>query len=226
MAGLVALCKGFGFAATSFGYSTFQITLGCGEGDDFEMARIMGYLAALVICVAALGGCSSTDEATECQPYGAISLRYIAIGGENGPLGRCTGQEAELDGGRVQEFANGSIYWTDQTGAWEVYGAIADKYTDLGGPSSAVGWPVSGELPTPNGIGRFNSFQEGNIYFAPAGTFAVHGAIFDEWGRQGFENGRFGFPVSDEFEVPDGRQVNFERGWIRWVADGDKVLTS
>ncbi|QIX53955.1 trehalose corynomycolyl transferase (plasmid) [Rhodococcus sp. DMU1] len=189
------------------------------------MLRRMGLLVVLSVAVSFLGACS-TDERACCLPYGAIGARYIAIGGENGPLGRCTGQEAERDGGRSQDFAHGAMFWTEQTGAWEVYGQIGTKYTDLGGPTSAVGWPVSGELTTPNGIGRFNRFQQGNIYFAPTGTHPVYGAIFAEWGRHGFENGRFGFPTSDEFDVPDGRQTNFEGGWIRWIPDGDQVLTS
>ncbi|MFV9455362.1 LGFP repeat-containing protein [Rhodococcus sp. NM-2] len=190
------------------------------------MLRRLVLPVLLVVVVAVLGGCDSTDERACCLPHGAIGARYIAIGGEDGPLGGCTGQESGRDGGQVQDFANGAMFWTEETGAWEVYGQIGAKYTEIGGPTSAVGWPVSGELITPNGVGRFNRFEQGNIYFAPTGTHPVYGAIFAEWGRQGFENGRFGFPTSDEFDIPGGRQTNFEGGWIRWIADGDQVLTS
>ncbi|MGY5309408.1 LGFP repeat-containing protein [Nocardia gipuzkoensis] len=102
----------------------------------------------------------------------------------------------------VQDFDNGAIYWTDKTGAWEVFGLIGNKYDSMGGPASALRWPVSGELSTPNGPARFNRFQTGNIYHSPAGTDAVYGGIFGEWARQGYENGRLGFPISDEFDVP------------------------
>ncbi|WP_228835240.1 LGFP repeat-containing protein [Nocardia abscessus] len=57
-------------------------------------------------------------------------------------------------------------------------------------------------MSTPNGPARFNRFQTGNIYHSPAGTDAVYGGIFGEWARQGYENGRLGFPISDEFDVP------------------------
>lgn len=75
-----------------------------------------------VVCAAALVGCDFfTDETTHCPPHGAIGARYIAIGGEDGSLGRCTGQETGRDGGQAQDFANGAMYWTERTGAWEVW---------------------------------------------------------------------------------------------------------
>lgn len=42
----------------------------------------------------------------------------------------------------------------------------------------------------------------------------------------GFSAERFGLPTSDEFEVPDGRQTNFQGGWIRWVSGTGEILTS
>lgn len=158
---------------------------------------------------------------------GAIGARYTQLGAETSPLGAPTGDEQSLSNGRVQDFEHGRIYWSAATGAWETYGLIAQKYLDLGGPTSPLGWPTSGELGTPNGIGRFNRFTEGNIYFNPqAGTHCVYGAIFAEYGRHGYEGGRFGFPTTDEYPTPDGRRNDFQGGWIAWISATGQVTTS
>ncbi|NNH70126.1 trehalose corynomycolyl transferase [Nocardia uniformis] len=160
-----------------------------------------------------------------CETTGAIGARYDEVGGPTGPLGDCTGDERGRDGGRQQDFEHGAIYWTPDSAAWEVHGLIGDKYEDIGGPPAALGWPVSGELPTPNGVGQFNRFQTGNIYHSPAGTHPVYGAILDEYARQGYENGRLGFPTSGEESVPAGRRTNFERGWIEWNSTTGAITT-
>lgn len=99
---------------------------------------------------------------------------------------------------------------------------IGIEYSDLGGPTSAVGWPVGGELiPPRTGLdGSTDSRRATSIWRPPAPT-GVRGDL------RRFENGRFGFPpASEEVAVPSRRQTNFEGGWIRWVDDGDQTLTS
>ncbi|MFR9752152.1 LGFP repeat-containing protein [Nocardia sp. 004] len=186
--------------------------------------RAIPLATAVTLMAFGLAACDS-DESSCCWPTGAIGTRYAEISGPTGPLGDCSGGEYDQDGGRVQDFQHGAIYWTPETGAWEVYGSIEDEYDRLGGPSSPLQWPVSGELSTPNGVGRFNKFQTGNIYFSPAGTYPVYGAIFDEWAKQGYENGRLGFPASAEYDVPDGRRMDFERGWIEWNSSTGQLTT-
>ncbi|GGN99436.1 LGFP repeat-containing protein [Nocardia rhizosphaerihabitans] len=172
----------------------------------------------------ALSACDSNDSAC-CWPTAAIGTRYAELTGPTGPLGDCTSGEHDTESGRVQDFDHGAIYWSPSTGAWEVYGLIGQEYQRLGGPGSPLKWPVSGELSTPNGVGRFNRFQTGNIYSSPAGTYPVYGAIFTEWARQGYENGRLGFPTSEETDVPGGRRTNFEHGWIEWNAATGQLAT-
>ncbi|WP_420878985.1 DUF4185 domain-containing protein [Rhodococcus sp. (in: high G+C Gram-positive bacteria)] len=158
---------------------------------------------------------------------GPIASRYRQIGAETGPLGHPTSNEYNLAGGKIQDFEYGRIYWTSSTGAWETYGLIGEKYHQMGGPTSVLGWPTSGEIGTPNGLGRFNRFVEGNIYFNPtAGTHAIYGAIFARWGQEGYENSRFGFPTSDEYSVPEGRRSDFQGGWIRWNSTTGMTTTS
>jgi hypothetical protein len=57
-----------------------------------------------------------------------------------------------------------------------VVGAIRAKWLALGGPYGLLGRPLTPELSTPDGIGRYNHFQGGSIYWTPAtGAHEVHG---------------------------------------------------
>jgi uncharacterized protein with LGFP repeats len=49
-----------------------------------------------------------------------------------------------------------------------VIGAIRDKWLAFGGDSSFLGQPLTDELTTPDGVGRFNHFQGGSIYWTPS----------------------------------------------------------
>ncbi|MCM6776852.1 alpha/beta hydrolase-fold protein [Nocardia sp. CDC159] len=148
---------------------------------------------------------------------GAILAEWARQGYERGPAGYPTGPEERTPqrDGVVQGFENGPMYFSPRTGAHRVQGFILGKYAQLGFENSPLGFPVADELPTRD-AGRYSQFEGGNIYWSPlSGAWAVRtGAIMDEWGRQGYENGRLGFPVSDEFPVPGGSQQNFQTGFI------------
>nr|WP_283950774.1 hypothetical protein [Pedosphaera parvula] len=138
-----------------------------------------------------------------------------------GPL---IGETTTPDGiGRYNHFANhGSIYWTSAYGAWSIHGLIRDHWQALGWETSALGYPVTDETGTPDGVGRYNHFknprlnnQGGSIYWTPAlGAHEVHGAIRDFWANQGWERGPLGYPTSDEYAVSVGRRSDFEHGTI------------
>ncbi|WP_375336782.1 LGFP repeat-containing protein [Amycolatopsis sp. SID8362] len=78
--------------------------------------------------------------------------------------------------------------------------------------------PVADEVGTPDGVGRFNHFSKSaSIYWTPGtGAWSVHGAIRDRWAALGWERGRLGYPVSDEFAVTGGRRGNFRGGYITY----------
>ncbi|MFI5529964.1 LGFP repeat-containing protein [Kitasatospora sp. NPDC051853] len=72
-----------------------------------------------------------------------------------------------------------------------------------------MGCPTSDELGTPDGVGRFQVFDNGSIYWTPdTGAHAVWGAIRQRWADLGWERGYLGYPLSDEITNPDG----YERG--------------
>jgi len=152
---------------------------------------------------------------------GAIRDRWAGLGWERSALGYPRTDELPTpDGrGRFNHFQVGSVYWTAATGAREVRGAILDRWASLGWERSALGYPVTDELPTVVGGGRFNHFQHGSVYWSPAtGAQEVRGAIRNQWGTLGWEAGRLGFPTSGEFDVPGGRRTNFQGGAVVWDA--------
>jgi S-formylglutathione hydrolase FrmB len=148
---------------------------------------------------------------------GAILQEWARQGYERGSAGYPTGPEAKTPNrdGVVQGFENGPMYFSAKTGAHCVQGLILGKYAQLGFENSFLGFPLAEEQPIKS-AGRFSTFEGGNIYWSPlSGAWAVRGGpIMDAWGGQGFENGRLGYPISDEFPVAGGVQQNFQTGFI------------
>ena len=153
------------------------------------------------------------------RTVGEIDKRYQAFGGCGSFLGAAITDEVTTpDGaGKYNVFANGSIYWSPASGAFEVHGAIRDKYAELGWEAGALGYPISNETMTPDNVGRFSVFQHGSIYWSPqTGAHEVRGAIRDKYAETGWETGSLGYPVSDEYAVANGRRSDFQHGSIVW----------
>ena len=157
--------------------------------------------------------------------HGAIRSKWASLGWESSfsPLGYpVTDETGTPDGiGRFNHFSKaGSIYWTPATGAHEVHGAIRAKWASMGWERSVLGYPVTDETGTPDGIGRFNHFSKASsIYWTPAtGAHEVHGAIRAKWASMGWERSCLGYSVSDELAISGGRQSNFQHGFITWNA--------
>jgi hypothetical protein len=150
-----------------------------------------------------------------------IAEKYENFTGPEGILGTATGPEtASTDGvGRYRHFQGGSIYWTPSTCAYEVHGSIHGEWSALGFETGLLGYPMTDETVTPDGIGRYNHFQSGSIYWTPlSGAHEVHGLIRERWASLGWEQSALGYPISDETDEPDGsgRFSLFEHGVIHW----------
>ena len=155
------------------------------------------------------------------EVHGSIGVTWAGLGYETSVLGYpITDETGTPDGvGRFNHFQFGSIYWTPSTGAWEVHGNIDAHWAALGWERSVLGYPVSNETGTPDGIGRYNNFQNGSIYWTPStGPWEVHGAIRAHWGGLGWERSVLGYPTSDETGLPDGvgRYNTFQNGNVYW----------
>ena len=117
---------------------------------------------------------------TDIPPLSAIGAYYYQLGGATSFLGDAIGPEADVAGGRSQQFVGGTIYWSAATGAHEVHGAILAAYGALGGPSSPDGFPTSDEAPSPGG--RLSTFQGATIYWSPStGAHEVRGEILGRY---------------------------------------------
>jgi uncharacterized protein with LGFP repeats len=159
----------------------------------------------------------------------AIDQKYAALGGAPGaPTSEVQAGSGE-GWGFYRTYEKGAIYWRQDLGAWNIYGAIFDKYLALGGETSKLGYPTSDETSTADGVGRFNHFEHGSISFHPTiGAFEVRGAIYEKWASLGLES--FGYPLTDESRCADGigRFNHFRTFWpdgrttdasIYWTAD-------
>ena len=159
----------------------------------------------------------------------AIDDKYNQLGGPSGWLGAPfdagagSGEGPSGNGGRERDFVNGTIVWTQQTGAHEVHGNIRLKWAQLGGSRGFLGFPVTDETGTPDGVGRYNHFQGGSIYWTPqTGAHEVHGGIREKWASLGWERSSLRYPMSDEqaSNVPGGRLSQFQGGSIYWTPNG------
>ena len=155
------------------------------------------------------------------ETHGAIRDKWRKLDAEMGLLGYpVTDETPSTDGGgRYNHFERGSIYWYPRTGAFEVHGAIRDKWNKLGAETGPLHYPITDETAALDGEGRYNHFEGGSIYWhSRTGAFLVTGLIRDKWISLGAETGRLKYPMSDELPTADGtgRYNYFERGAIYW----------
>jgi len=89
-----------------------------------------------------------------------------------------------------------------------------------------LGYPVTDETGTPDGVGRFNhfsstgnsTFADGSIYFTPAtAAQPVRGAIRSYWAGIDWERGRCGYPIGAEISWLGYYDQQFEGGWITFT---------
>ncbi|MGV0836133.1 LGFP repeat-containing protein [Mycolicibacterium thermoresistibile] len=100
----------------------------------------------------------------EYEVSGAILEKYDQVGGQAGPLGLPTADEEDApNGGRFSTFEGGAIYWTSETGAHAVWGAIRDAWEREGGADGPLGYPTSDQQTIPGGWEA--DFQHGTISY-------------------------------------------------------------
>src|SRR5664280_2175606 len=187
-----------------------------------SMALSVAALAALALPLfvsspAFAAGCSSGDQ---------VADKYCAMGAATSVLGAPVSAEYSVGSGRGRDYQGGSILWSAPTGAHEVHGAIVGDYRTVGGPGSLLGFPLTDETGTPDGVGRFNHFAGGSVYWTPStGAHEVHGSIRATWAARGWETGSLGYPVSDEYGVAVGRESDFTGGFLHWEAASGTIKT-
>ncbi len=168
------------------------------------------------------GGTVIYSAATGAQNVrGAIRNHWASLGSERGPLGYPATSEARTgDGvGWYNHFQGGTVIYSAASGARDVRGSIRGRWAALGSERGPLGYPVTSDARTGDGVGWYNHFQGGTIiYSAASGTHDVRGAIRNRWASLGSERGALGYPISDEYDVPGGKRNDFQRGSITWDA--------
>ena len=102
-------------------------------------------------------------------------------------------------------------------GKHDVHGQIEVEYLHLGGTSSFLKLPTTNEKTAPDGIGRFNYFQGGAIYWTSGtGAHEVHGTIRSRWVVLGATASPLGYPTQDQANTPKvvGQFSQFQNGVI------------
>lgn len=148
---------------------------------------------------------------------GAIREAYGRHGFERGHLGYpITDEFVARDNGRGQHYEHGSIYWHPNLGAQVVYGSILDKWAATGWENGPLGYPLGEEFDGARLGGRVQLFQGGVVYWTPAsGAWPVWGTMLEQYGRDGYEAGRWGYPGGPENRVGDSFFQGFDGGIMR-----------
>lgn len=152
---------------------------------------------------------------------GAIRNLWAATGFENGSLGYpITNEVAGLkNGGVYQNYERGAIIWSPASGAHTSFGAIRGVWAATGFENGGLGYPVTDDVAGLKDGGVYQNYQGGAIIWSPAtGAHLSVGATRIEWAATGFENGRLGYPVTDEVSglKNGGVYQNYQGGAVIW----------
>ena len=139
----------------------------------------------------------------------------------NGILGAATTGEvyALKDNGAYQCFEHGCILYSPASGAHVSTGAIRGLWAATGFENGRLGYPVTDEVTGLRDGGVYQNYQGGAIIWSPAtGAHISVGAIRGLWAATGSENGRLGYPVTDEVAGlrDGGAYQNYQGGAIVW----------
>lgn len=199
-----------------------------GNGLTRTARRSLGVAAtaAAAVLVAPLALATPESDAAD-----AISAAWVAAGGSDSPVGGQDGDVYQVGEGYGQKFADGQIFFTPDTGAHLIYGAILDRYQSLGGPAdSDLGFPTINEVAGLAGpdtrVSTFSASDKPAIFWTPdTGAFAVRGAINAAWDKLGGSAGALGVPTEDERYDGDNVSQKFTGGELIWNL-GTKTFTS
>ncbi|WP_139306691.1 reprolysin-like metallopeptidase [Modestobacter sp. DSM 44400] len=198
----------------------------------------LGYPVSTAQCGKRNGGCEQQFQAgamywspaTGAQPVnGAIRGAWAAAAGENGFLGYATsGEQCVLrNGGCVQRFEGGSVYWSPATGAVIVNGAILVRWGSLGAENGYLGYPMVGARCGLRDGGCSQRFEGGWLLWSPGtGAQPVNGAIAGSYSYLGAEGGSLGYPVDGPASLFDGVVQHFQGGTLTWNATRKQVFRS
>jgi Uncharacterized protein potentially involved in peptidoglycan biosynthesis len=119
-----------------------------------------------------------------------IYQKWQELGGSNGFLGEPVGGETPTGDGKGsfqnfrdgdQNFPDGAIYWSPETGAHEVHGSILQKYRQIN-TIQTLGYPKTDSIYTPpNNYCPCRSEFQGGVIYAEIEPFFMFWPIWDKF---------------------------------------------
>jgi uncharacterized protein with LGFP repeats len=140
--------------------------IGHRDVDETECPGEQGYVALNEIreIAARFDEPPGPEDLARTMQGGAIHTRWLELGGAEGMLGAPTSPEALGEGAtKYATFEHGAVYWSPETGAQPITGAIYDAWASLGYERGMLGLPTSAEIPEPEWVGK--NFQHGTLNF-------------------------------------------------------------
>ncbi len=187
-----------------------------------------------IYCTLVRGGCYqafvngailwNSVTGAQMSTFGPIRDHWGESGYEAGSLGYPTSSKicGLRDAGCYQMFEGGAILWSQSSGAkTSAFNAIRGTYSAHGLENGRFGYPVSDEACGLKGGGCYQMFQGGAILWSPTtgAQPSYFGGIRETYRSLGFENGRLGYPVGDEYcTLRDGGcYQSYEAGSLIWA---------
>lgn len=175
--------------------------------------RVASMVAAFAATIGLVIDAPSAGAAPSPEAIDAITTRYAEFGGADSLLGVPTGLPVEVPGGVEQDYSGGAIFYSYETGARVMHGAILVKYLGLGGPGSALGLPTTDETDVGDEVGQFTDFTQAGgaaIYWSPdTGPRVLRAKVLEAWRTSGATSGPFGYPTSDTTDVGGVQRARF-----------------
>jgi hypothetical protein len=143
--------------------------------------------------------------------------RYDEMGNESGSLGEPIDNAFCNDSRSVcwQQFEDGYLIYSTDTGAWESRGSIRAYWAKIGYQNGKLGFPVAGEVYAGNGL-WWQEYQDGVIIGSDkTGYWESMGEIRERWGQLGYQSSSIGLPVDKEVDNTDGSGwQQYQNGFI------------
>ena len=198
----------------------------------------LGYPTTNEICGLSNGGCYQSFQGGDIHyspatgaraTWGGIRATWGTLGYENGKLGYPITNEicGLANGGCYQGFQGGTIHYSPGVGAYATWGGIRASWGTLGYENGKLGYPTTNEICGLVNGGCYQGFQGGTIHYAPGiGAYATSGPIRATWGTLGYENGKLGYPTTNETcgLADGGCTQRFQNGAINWSPQRGSVV--
>ena len=147
---------------------------------------------------------AATDDNASLSPEEQIHQHWQELGGENGVLGTATSGLVPLrDGGFIQFYRGGQIYWTAQYGAHASRDGIHGAYSAQRWENGPLGFPTSDEEnQTIAGIrGALQTYENGQIrWSSQGGAHPIWGKILERYRAAESEGRSLGWPLNNEMK--------------------------